>query len=124
MAKYKVVKLGWENENPLIPMVCVSIVERKKIGVEVKQPVRVKKGSKKSIAIVQQQFKEFVGKKETCTLNNKLAQLLSAGVNDKVEIDKELTESEYQAFQAENNTAIMGSMPDAARMMGVILRRA
>lgn len=116
MAKYKVVKIDWENANNITPIVCLSLTDRRQIEIDIRQPVKVKKDKKESIAIVQPQFKEHVGKKLICTLNKKLAGLLGAELGDKVEITKELTESEYEAFKREN-------IPDPRQIMAAIMGR-
>ena len=88
MARYKIVKVGFENENDIVNVVLLSKAERKKLGVEENAPVYVKRGKKKEIAMVCKQFREFLGKSGIASLNTNLAKKLGAKVGAIIEIDR------------------------------------
>lgn len=95
---------GWKDENNITPMLLLAKKEREKIGIDIGQPVKVihkvnKDLQYESIALVQRQFKEFVGEKNfVCSVNKVLADRLNVDVGHKVAVTKELTESEYKRF--------------------------
>jgi hypothetical protein len=100
MAEYKVVKIGWENSNDGLNIALVSKKDRTLIGCDIAGGVSVRKDATRIIALVQMQFREFVGQEHVVTLNNKAAQALGVSVGDTVEIDNEVTETEWAAFQS------------------------
>jgi hypothetical protein len=99
MTAYKVVKIGWENGNDGMNIVLVSKKDRTLLAVDIASGVHVKKGNKKVVALVERQFKEFVGQENVATINQKLATALGATVGDIIEIEGGVTESEWAAFE-------------------------
>jgi len=110
LPKYEVGIVGWENENPITPIVLLSLRERTKLDVKVGQPVKVKKGRKTAIAIVNVQFKQCVGTENLCSLNSKLATSIEFASGETVKLDKAVTESEYSAFQESQTQAIRNDL--------------
>jgi len=102
---YKVARIGWENENPFVNIVLLSRKERQNLEIDKGKPVKVKKGKKSEVAIVEIQFRDLLSQESVCTLNKKLSDKLGAGEGDTVEISKEVTESEYAEFQRESTQA-------------------
>lgn len=103
MAKFKIVRKGWDKQNDVIPVILLSKADRDSVKAEKGQPVKVIKRlngevSFETIAIVQMQFKEHLDKLSSCTVNDVLANRLNVGVDDSVEISKMLTETEYNNF--------------------------
>jgi hypothetical protein len=84
--KFEVGKVGWDAENPFVPIICLDKKVRQELGVEEKAMVYVKTDAHKVLAVVQIQFWDLVGTRK-CTLNNKLAQALDVNIGEKVEID-------------------------------------
>jgi hypothetical protein len=99
MAEYKVVKIGWENSNDGMNIVLVSRNDRRQLGSEIGGGVHVKKGDVKVIALVERQFRQFVGQENVATINQKLATTLGVAIGDTIEIDAGVTESEWVAFE-------------------------
>lgn len=104
MEKYKVVKVGWEEENKLTPIVLISKLCREHLDVSLTSPVKVvkKKGNKivaNTLAIVHPQFRQHIADGDVCTLNEKTAKLLNVKVGEFIHITKEVTESEYNRFK-------------------------
>lgn len=98
--KYTVARVGWENENPFKSIVLLSMKERKELDVGVQEVVKVKKGRKSSLALVHIQFKDLLGHDKVCSVNEILAKELKLAPNDKVEVTKEVTETEYSEFMS------------------------
>ena len=100
----KVGKIGWDNENPIVPIVLIDKVTRNVFGVEVGNVVKVFKSSGdvevSSFAIVQVQFKELINK-NVATLNTELNKKLEMKVGDVVSISKEVTETQAETFRTE-----------------------
>ena len=103
---YQVALVGWARENPITPIVLLSLRERTKLDVKIGQPVKVKKGRKTQIATVQMQFKECLGMEDHCSINTALSTALEFTNGDKVKIDVRVTESEYEAFKEATGQAI------------------
>jgi len=101
MAKYKVAKIGWENENPFIDVLLISKSEREKQNIDLHSPVNVKKGKIVQIAIVDKQFRELIGKAGVCTVNQKLAKTLKLKIGSVVELENGVTESQFARYQTE-----------------------
>lgn len=99
MAEYKIVQIGWEGANDGMNIVLVSKRDRAAIGTDIAGGVHVKKGETKVVALVERQFRQFVGMENVATINTKLATALGAAVGDIIEIDGEVTESEWAAFE-------------------------
>lgn len=118
MAEYKVVKIGWENSNDGLNLALVSKKDRMLIGCEIAGGVSVKKGETRIIALVQMQFREFVGQERVVTLNSKAAQALGVTVGDTVEIDNGVMESEWAAFQ---NAVPRMAAPSFEQFLGAVL---
>lgn len=108
-------KVGWNEENPLTPIVLLDKKTRAELGLEIGSLVSVSKGKKKEVAIVQLQFWEFVGTGK-CTLNTKLGKLLDVAVEGKVVIDKDVSEKQKQAFA-------QALMSERGRMLAQVLGR-
>ena len=106
--KYRVAKVGWENENHLKSVILLSRKERTELGVDVQAVVKVKKGRKTVLAFVWQQFRELLGQDKICTVNKILQKELKLKLNDKVEISKEVTETEHKEFVGENAPLFFG----------------
>jgi len=110
--KARIAKKSWNEENMVTPVVLLSKRDRATLGVDVGQSVKlVHKVSDElayeSLAIVQVQFKEFVGEQEVvCSLNTTLADKLNVHIGDDVEITKELTESEHERFMQDLRQAV------------------
>jgi len=96
--KFEVARIGFENENPTCDIVLLSRKERANLDVEVASPVKVKKGRKVQIAVVQIQFKDLLNQESICTMNTKLSESLGVKVGDKVTISKEVTETEWNDY--------------------------
>lgn len=102
---YKVARVGWTQENSLLPIVCMSKKERDALGIEIAKYVKVKKVVEianqpvavESLAIVQVQFKDLLGE-EVVALSTKLAEALEVTTDSLVTISKDVTESESEAF--------------------------
>ena len=91
-------RIGWDNENPIIPILLLDKKTRMELALEVGNLVAVTKGSKRTVAIVQLQFWELVGTGK-CTINKKLGELIAdVAVDDLVTISKDVLESEKLAF--------------------------
>lgn len=101
MVKYKVAKIGWDNENPFVDVLLISKKQRESVPVDLNSPIFVKKGKKRQIAIVCKQFRELVGEKGVCSINKALAEKLGVKRGNIVEIENGVTESEWARYQAE-----------------------
>ena len=84
--KIKIVKIGWEEENNLVPLVLLDARTREELGVEFAGLVQVKNEDKFMLAGVQLQFKNLIG--QGATINSYLSLLLSVKEGDEIEITK------------------------------------
>lgn len=108
--QYIVKKIGWENQNDIVPIILLSKSERDKIGVKEGDPVKVIVSNRDMdvvvISAVGKQFKDMLGKDSICSVNTQLAEKLRIIDGSKVTIDRNLTESEYKKFIKDSKQAI------------------
>ena len=112
--KYKVKRIGWNNEHPVTPVILIDGSERTRLDLQQGDVVKVVRRISKSIdlqsmAYVQIQFKDLIGQ-EVASLNSKLAEILQVQIDDEVEISKELTEIEAERFKQNNQRQHFMSM--------------
>jgi hypothetical protein len=102
---YRVAQVGWYNAQPDMPMVLLKKADREAHNVGVGDVVRISRGNADAqvsrLAIVQMQLKGFVPYERVCCVSPLLAQNLSIQRGCEVQIDKEFTESQADAFKAE-----------------------
>jgi hypothetical protein len=91
--RFEVGKVGWENENFMIPIILLDKKTRAQLKINERDVVRVKNGVNKSLAVVQIQFWELVGTGK-CTINNKLQNLLDVNKGEKVTVDTDVPDEE------------------------------
>ena len=104
--EFEVKKVGWNDENPSIPIVLLEGLSRELLSIAPKAVVKVIRRLNAnvelaSLAFVQPQFKEFVNN-EVVSINSKLAEALSCEVGSKIIVTKEVTEGEVERFKEEN----------------------
>lgn len=85
IGKFKVGKLGWENEN-VLPIILIRKADRDNLKLEDGTLVKCKHGSNTTTAVVCKQFKELVPLARIATVSTKLGQLLDCIEGDEVEI--------------------------------------
>lgn len=116
MKEVKIVKTGWDKQNPSTGIILMDKTLRDKVGVNLKDLVKIHKvegeGEHKiemtCIALVQVQFKEFVGETDVVSVNGCVTDSLCLKVGDKVFVSKQITESEYNAFMDNLLQGFMG----------------
>jgi hypothetical protein len=123
--EFEVKKIGFgDGENTIIPIICLRKADRVELGTDLKKPVkvRIRNGEVEAVAIalVQLQFRDFVGEQASCSVNTKLAEMLSLTQGSKVEISNDVTESEYEAF---NQAAKEASRAEFQRIFGGLVGR-
>jgi hypothetical protein len=103
--EYTTKKIGWENENNDQNVVLLRRKDRETEQMPTNSIVKVTatKGAAKisALAIISVQFREFIADENVTTVNTKLAKALGIELGEKIEISKEVTESEHDAFIAE-----------------------
>lgn len=98
----EVKKIGWENMNIEKPLILMAEKDRNRFGIKRASVVKITKGIVTSLAIVEIQFWDLIPLDKVCTVNGVLAKRLNLQLGDKVEISKEVTESEYRQMIPEN----------------------
>ena len=108
--KYKIAKIGWEDENDMFPMILLSKSDRDRLGLNEGDPVKVYivEGEIQIgvLSAVGKQFKDLIGKKDICSINGQLAEKLRVIVGSEVNLTRNLTESEYNQFKKDCKQAI------------------
>jgi hypothetical protein len=82
-----VVKIGWEQENPIIPVVLLDKGTRTALAVEVGAKVNVSRDGKTSPAVVHLQFRNLI--RSGASVNTALAGALGISQEDTITITKE-----------------------------------
>lgn len=100
--KLEVGKVGWDDNNPMIPIVLIDKKLRATLGINVQDIVRIVNGANKTLAMVHIQFWEFVGTKKI-SLNDKASKKLDVNVGEKITIDTIVTDEEKHKFMVENH---------------------
>ena len=104
--KLSISKIAWDDENNLNSIVCIDKKTREELSVEKADPVKVYTKNQQgtitasAIAIVQPQFKDFIGQ-EKATVNNKLANKLMIDNGSEIYLSKQILESEMEEFKRE-----------------------
>lgn len=107
--KFEVGKVGWDNENYVIPIILLDKKTRASLNISENDVVRVINGANKSLAVVQIQFWELVGTKK-CSINNKLQTLLDVNKGEKVTVDTDVTDEEKAGFMPRLPNGIVVAM--------------
>ncbi len=100
--KFEIGKVGWHDQNPMIPLVLLDKKTRTALEIKVRDIVRVKHGANESLALVHIQFWELVGTKKI-TANAKLSKTIDVNVGDKVWVSTSVTDEEKKQFALENH---------------------
>jgi len=106
MKRIKIKKIGWDNENNLVPCILLNKKLREDNNTEDKDVVRVcqkyvidgQEVEKTAIASVFKIYKEFVSEQDICLINTELANRLQVSEEDYVYLKRDITESEYQRY--------------------------
>ena len=103
--EYMVIQVGWEKENPKIPIVLLDKKERDLFNIQPKTLVKVKhfvsdEMTIECLAFLYEQHKQHINK-EVTTLNTELAKRLEVSPKESVIITKHVTEEEAKNFQKE-----------------------
>lgn len=84
--KFKVERVGWENQNNTVPMVLMDKKLRIKLNVEKEGFVRLVSDGRAVVAVVNIQFKDLIGK-DVLTLNKSTALFLGVNEGDLLEVE-------------------------------------
>lgn len=107
---YKVEKIGWDNQNDVFPIILLSKVDRDRLGLNEGDPVKVYLVDEEIevgvISAVGKQFQDLLGKDRICSINGQLAERLKLIVGSEVNLERNLTESEYNQFKKDCTQAI------------------
>lgn len=98
--KYVVRRIGWEKENK-INIILINRQERYNMLLETGAIVKVKNVTTNAttFAIVERQFRDLISTSNACTVNQALKTELNLNEGNEVQITKEVTESEAEAFR-------------------------
>ena len=84
--RFKIKRIGsfGDSKTDFIVRLCKS--DRDHLGIQDRALVKVKKGNKKVIALVKQQFMDLASYPEACSVNQLLTSRLTLSVNDNINI--------------------------------------
>jgi hypothetical protein len=111
----QVARVGWEAENPAVPIILMDKVMRTANQFDVGTIVKTKHGqSGTSLAVVERQFQDLTGSGKF-TVNQKLSTALDCLEGDTIEITGKASEDEMQQFNRQMNEAFGQHMRDMLR---------
>jgi len=101
--EFKVMRTGWFGDSKTDNQIRMSKGDRTHLGIQNRAIVRVKRGDKSDLAIVQGQFRDLLPYPERVAINTMLAKRLGVGNNMVVEVMPDVTQEEIDAYTSQDN---------------------